>query len=358
MKTNLSLTLRSMAVVVLCGLITLSSIQVGAGPVKIEKTTFEGWADCYRMSNGETELVIVADIGPRILRYGFVGGQNFFSVSEGSKGKSGGNEWNGYGGHRFWIAPEMDYTYHPDNFPVKAEIEGNTVTLTSAPELVDFSDRASMDNDELYEKVGDPAFRSKLTLQKVVKVSMKEDGEVTVEHIATNVGAKTLSVSPWALTVMDKKGLTIVPNEPYAPHGPGHFLPERQLILWSYTFLNDYRIQFHDRYFTVRQDPEAKEPFKIGFSDTEGWAAYSLNGELFVKYLDKIEGKPYPDMGSSVEIFTNGAIMEIESLGPEFNLKPGEDMSHRERWRLFNTGGIERNDDAIDAKLKPLGLVK
>lgn len=359
MKTNnKTKALRCLALFVLCGTMALTSMNVGAGTVKIEKTSFEGWSDCYRMTNGETELIIVADIGPRILKYGFVGGQNFFSVSEGTKGKTGGNEWNGYGGHRFWIAPEMDYTYHPDNFPVKVDIQGKTITLTSSPELVDFSQRDSMDNDELFEKVGDASFRSKLTLQKVMKVTMSEEGEVTVEHMAANVGAKTLNVSPWALTVMNQKGLTIIPNEPYAPHGPGHFLPERQLILWSYTFLNDYRIKFHDRYFTVRQDPQAKEPFKLGFSDTQGWAAYSLNGELFVKYLDKIEGKSYPDMGCSVELFTNGSIMEIESLGPEYNLKPGEGMSHRERWQLFKTGEIERNDDAIDEKLKPLGLVE
>ncbi|MDP8242904.1 MAG: DUF4380 domain-containing protein [Candidatus Hinthialibacter antarcticus] len=357
-RNNKTWTLRCLALFILCGTMAITTMNVGAGAVKIEKTTFEGWNDCYRMSNGEVELIAVADIGPRILRVGFVGGQNFFSVSEGSKGKTGGNEWNGYGGHRFWIAPEMDYTYHPDNFPVKAEVQGNSITFTSSPELVDFSNRAAMDNDELYEKVNDPAFKSKLTVQKVMKVTMSEEGEVTVDHTATNVGTQTLDISPWVLTVMSKEGLAIIPNEPYAPHGPGHFLPERQLVLWSYTFMNDYRIQFGDRYFTVQQDPKATKPFKLGFSDTQGWAGYSLNGELFVKYMDRIPGKSYPDMGSSVELFTNNAIMEIESLGPEFNLKPGEGMSHQERWRLFKTGPIERNDDAIDAKLKPLGLVE
>ena len=44
----------------------------------IEKTDFGGWPNCYRISNGEIELVVTSDVGPRIMRYGFPGGRNFF----------------------------------------------------------------------------------------------------------------------------------------------------------------------------------------------------------------------------------------------------------------------------------------
>ena len=44
----------------------------------IEKTDFRGWPNSYRISNGEVEAIVTGDVGPRIMRFGFVGGQNFF----------------------------------------------------------------------------------------------------------------------------------------------------------------------------------------------------------------------------------------------------------------------------------------
>jgi hypothetical protein len=46
--------------------------------VKIEKTQYRGWPNCYRITNGEVELIVTTDVGPRIIRYSFVGGQNMF----------------------------------------------------------------------------------------------------------------------------------------------------------------------------------------------------------------------------------------------------------------------------------------
>ena len=47
---------------------------------KIEKINYQGWPNSYRMTNGEVELVIIGDIGPRIIRYAFVGGRNLFQT--------------------------------------------------------------------------------------------------------------------------------------------------------------------------------------------------------------------------------------------------------------------------------------
>src|SRR4051812_48002004 len=87
--------------------------------VKIEKTNYKGWANSYKVSNGEVELVITSDIGPRIMRYGFVGGQNFFKEFTETLGKAGEPAWVLRGGHRVWAAPEDAVkTYAPDNGPV------------------------------------------------------------------------------------------------------------------------------------------------------------------------------------------------------------------------------------------------
>jgi hypothetical protein len=74
--------------------------------VKIEKTNFKGWPNSYRISNGEVEVIITSDIGPRIMRYAFTGGQNVFKEFTETLGKSGEEKWQLRGGHRIWAAPE------------------------------------------------------------------------------------------------------------------------------------------------------------------------------------------------------------------------------------------------------------
>ena len=46
--------------------------------VKVDKIEYKGWKNCYRVTNGEIELIVTGDVGPRVIRFGFVGGQNLF----------------------------------------------------------------------------------------------------------------------------------------------------------------------------------------------------------------------------------------------------------------------------------------
>src|SRR5690349_18877520 len=108
------------------------SIQV---MVKIEKTQWGGWPNCYRVANGEVDLIVTGDVGPRVMRYGFTSGQNLFKNFEESMGQSGEPEWILRGGHRIWAAPEeAPRTYAPDNGPVNIRVEGDVLTATQPVE--------------------------------------------------------------------------------------------------------------------------------------------------------------------------------------------------------------------------------
>src|SRR6516164_934822 len=97
--------------------------------VKIEKINFKGWPNSWRVSNGEVELVVTGDIGPRIMRFGFAGGQNIFKEFTEQLGKSGEAEWQPRGGHRIWIAPEDPIkSYAPDNDSVDVEVAGEVIS--------------------------------------------------------------------------------------------------------------------------------------------------------------------------------------------------------------------------------------
>src|ERR1035438_2612738 len=105
--------------------------------VKIDKIDYRGWVNSWRMSNGEVEVVVTGDVGPRVMRYGFAGGQNFFKEFAGQMGKTGEATWQPRGGHRVWIAPEdVVKSYAPDNAPVAIELHGGGVVCTGGVEAL------------------------------------------------------------------------------------------------------------------------------------------------------------------------------------------------------------------------------
>src|SRR5215469_8139779 len=101
----------------------------------IERVPYQGWPNSYRVSNGDVEAVITGDIGPRVMRYGFVGGQNFFKEFAGQMGKSREPQWQPRGGHRIWFAPEDPVkTYAPDNSAARIVPQSDGVVATGEVE--------------------------------------------------------------------------------------------------------------------------------------------------------------------------------------------------------------------------------
>ena len=100
----------------------LSTVRANAA-VKVEKTEYKGWKNCYRVTNGEVELIVTGDVGPRVIRFGFVGGQNLFKEYAEQLGKSGEEKFQSRGGDRVWKAPEDPIaTWAPDNVAVEIQL--------------------------------------------------------------------------------------------------------------------------------------------------------------------------------------------------------------------------------------------
>lgn len=294
----------------------------------IERVEYAGWPNCYRLTDGQIEVVATSDVGPRIVRLGFVGGENAFGGLEEQMGLTGGDEWRIYGGHRLWHAPEaMPRSYYPDNEPVAVEAEGDVLTLT-------------------------PPLEKTTQIQKVLSVALVS-GRVEVTHTLRNEGLWTIQLAPWALSVMALRGTAIVP-QPQAPD-PSALLPDRTLMLWPYTNMADPRWHWGAKFVTLRQDPDASGPTKFGLSATDGWCAYWNDGLLFIKRFDYQPDAVYPDNGCTVECYTNERFLELETLGPLVWLEPGAEVSHVERWYLFADVALDVSDEAaIEATLAPI----
>ena len=300
--------------------------------LKIEKINYKGWPASYRISNGTAELVITSDVGPRIMRYAFVGGQNFFKEFPEQLGKSGEPTWQGRGGHRLWIGPEDAVkSYAPDNGPVRITVKGDVLEATEPVEPL-------------------------TKLEKQIVVRMAPSGTaVEVIHRIRNAGREPYTLAPWALTMLAQNGVGI---HAFPPRGiyPKVLATTNPLVMWAYTNLADKRWLFLRKYLVLRQDPKATEAQKLGSYNQNTWGAYLLNNELFVK-RSQAEAPPaaYADYGCSFETFTNADFLELETLGPLKKLNPGASFSHTEHWTLHKNVRLTKWDDAeLDNVLLPL----
>src|SRR5260370_24281136 len=131
--------------------------------VKVEKIEYKGWRNSYRVSNGEVELVVTSDVGPRGIRFGFVGGQNLFKEFADQLGGTKEEKFQLRGGDRVWKAPEHPVaTWAPDNMPVEITSTANAL-IAQAPA------------------------QPMTSLQKEIEVRMATSGtEVTVLHRIKN----------------------------------------------------------------------------------------------------------------------------------------------------------------------------
>jgi hypothetical protein len=286
----------------------------------IVRQDYHGWSNTYRLSNGAVEAQVVTDVGPRIIAFRAIEGENVLYLRESEAGKQGEPEWVFRGGWRLWVAPEVkESTYALDNSPCQAEvIDDATLRVTAPPQ---------------------PA----AGVQKQVDVTLLP-GEAHLHITARikNVSDHRVTYAAWSLPVLRPGGRAFVPLDKGSLTA---FDAIRKLILWSYAAPGDPRYRFGDRLVEIdsgkvspappghsgRRDDESK----IGVDTTQGWAAYLLNGTLFLKRFPHDRQGTYIDGGATVEVYSSAEFLELESLGPLTTIQPGQEIVLSEDWWLF-----------------------
>lgn len=297
--------------------------------VVVEKVEYHGWPNCQKISNGLVELIVTADVGPRIISFGFKGGENLFFENLAEAGIMGGDTWHSFGGHRLWHAPE-DFvrTYAPDNQPVQVEQLKDGARFTSATE---------------------PS-----GIQKVVEIHLSDsEAKVKVNHTLINRGLWPIPLAIWALSVMKAGGKVIVPHSPKIGHDD-QLTPTHSLAIWGYTKMDDPRWTWGDKYFFLKQDSSFDYVQKIGSLNTLGWAAYQHNDKVFIKKFGYNPSQVYPDCNCNFETYTDQNMLEVETLGPKILIEPGQKADHLEEWFLHKGIKDLTNDADVDRHLIPL----
>ncbi|MCL2016969.1 MAG: hypothetical protein FWG68_12055 [Defluviitaleaceae bacterium] len=291
------------------------------------KVTTEKFADaqfgnCVKITNGLVELHVTVDYGPRVIYCSCVGMDNmFFQDTTKAPLDKKYNVYDDqiilYGGHRVWISPEVvPRCYHPDNVPV---------TVENLPNGAKFLGAVEKHNQ----------------IQKSITITLAEDSpKVKVVNAIQNVGLWDIEMAVWGITMLAAGGIEVMPM----PDRNTGLLPNRNFTFWDYTNLGDSRIKFGKEYLTLLQDSTQEQPFKLGYNNEKGWAAYLNKDQIFLKTFSPVLGGNYPDNGCCFETYTNAKMIEMETLGEIKTVAPGETIEISEEWALIN------KVEALDAK--------
>ena len=291
----------------------------------MKKISFEGWENCVELQSGDFRLVVATEIGPRVMG-GFVGdSKNIFYVDPKLAGKSGGDQWVNYGGHRLWHAPEMKpRSYAPDNTKATArELKDGSVMFSAGTEAA-------------------------TGIYKSIVIKSLGNNKFRVEHHLRNDNPWEIELAPWALSVMAPGGTAIAPLN----KAPKALLPNTFFAFWPYTDLADGRYTFGHDFLLLKQVP-GMNPTKVGFNCENGWIAYAGGGTLFIKTFEYYVDAEYPDNGCSIEFYTCSNMLEAETLAPLYAISEGEEIVHVEEW-LGLPGPEKIETEAEAAKYLPV----
>lgn len=290
------------------------------------KTEFFLEHECALLENKVLKLLITQSIGPRILWFGFKGGENLFAELPDFVTKlPTGDVFHFYGGHRLWQAPEdFNTTYISDDDPVEIAAIENGLSIVQKTQPTG--------------------------LQKSVEVVLSGKSQVTITHHFTNLGNSDITCALWAITQFKTGGVAILPQA----NSDTGVLPNRTLTLWPYTDMTDPNVHWGNNYILVNANMTA--PFKIGFPNPRGWQAYWLNGTVFIKHAVYQAQAEYYDYGSSSESYCNDQFIELETLAPIGRIPPGNTATHVETWNLYKDIDCPQNETDAQALAEKLGL--
>lgn len=298
--------------------------------VRLIEKEYKNYGNCLFLDNGSVTLGVTAEVGPRIIYFSLADKPNvLFEDTERRFVEDVGEfgNWYAYGGHRLWTAPETKpETYFPDNGRVEHAFANGKLTVSPAAE----------------------AFGRKMSVE--IKLDA-ESPEVRLTHSVTNTSDKPIKLAPWSVTGLAAGGVCRIP---LCTRKSG-YLPNRVMSLWDYSDITDPRLRMTDTDVRLRQDRYIKKAFKAGFNVEDGFAAYAVNGQTFVKQFG-FEDTEYPDYCCNFEVYTNELFLECEALGELKEYAPDEKAVLCESWTLFDDpDGSEPDLEMIGELLKKEG---
>jgi hypothetical protein len=298
--------------------------------MEIQTITHEG-LQAIELKTPALRLVAVLDFGPRIAHLSGANGENLL-LWEPEKYTRG--PWNLRGGHRVWVSrpqgDEAEETYLPDNEPCTFEL-----------------------HDDGFEVLG--AIDPNVHIQRGFRVTVVDDTHLQVENRLINHSEMLYSGGIWALTCSLPKENTLY----IVPVGDGSSWDNFQYTVfrtWAghgQGGINDPQFQFtEDALVTTPQGKENKRMVQahkgiIAMVDPD-------RGQVFAKRTSFDPEARYP-LNSNIAIYVgpDNFMVEMETMGQECTLKPGQGISSVEEWTLQPMDTTIENSSQVESLFLP-----
>ena len=269
--------------------------------VAVERISYHGWPDCYRLASGLVEAVVVPAIG-RVMGMSLIASaRNAFWENRELDGQLHGPDaaqWMNFGGDKCWPAPQSDWLSRQgrdwppppafDAQPMQATGTGRGVTLTSSLDHaygIQVVRHVELDRDR-------PAMRIRTGFHKLQ--------------------GRPVRVSIWTVTQMPE------------PERVAMALPAVSKLANGYACLMDgepANLRLDGRLLSFARSRRAF--VKIG---TDGRSMAWIGPDSVVRMDVERRTGEYPDGGCATEIYTNPDplnYVELETLGPLETMAPG-----------------------------------
>jgi hypothetical protein len=285
--------------------------------VTVEQISYHGWPECFLLSNGIVEAVVVPAIS-RVMHFGLAGEpQSAFwqnRALDGQLPSVDSSEWSNFGGDKCWPAPQSDWPQQTgrawppppalDALPAQAAAVARGVVLTSP---MDLAYGIQMVRTVLLDPIH-PVLRIETEFRKL------QGPDVTV--------------AIWTITQLcePERILLWQPATSRFPHG---YLP----------LLDAEPAEFRSRgrLLSLKRHPSLF--IKIG-SDAGSMAWV---GKSSVLRIDAETGPgEYPDGGCVTEVYTNPdplKYVELETLGPLVKISVGGQIRRTTTYTLMPRRG-------------------
>lgn len=281
----------------------------------ISATEFEGWTNSFRLDNGVLEVVVVPDTG-RIAYLGLSGGENLLRLDESLKGQQALPDapdfWFNFGGDWFWpVAQNRWADFQGGDWPPSRLMDGRP-WHGKAWKTADGSDTCL-----LTQEYGDPLH---IKVSRHVRLD-KERGSVSIKQRIERTAESDIPITPWNITQLAKAEEIVIPIE-----GDSRF--EGGYDVLNFGPPSPEELTTCDGAVVYQA---GKGEHKLGSDSPRGWIAARKGDVLVVETATPHDPEAnYPDGGCTVELYSNAGLgySEIETLGPEKVLGPGESIEN------------------------------
>ena len=306
------------------------------GQATVRQIDYEGWAGCWELSNPVVRVVVVPQIGGRVMEYS-LDGENALWQNEAELGKVSGDDlgktWRNYGGYKAWSAPQSKWSVtNPDYF-----YDSTPATVEPLPDR--------------------PGVR--VTVAPITHLGYQITREIVLSDYTSrvrvtermrNISKKPISWGLWGVAQVRTPCWIAFPlreNSKFAGgmnvlHPPGKRVEQVERV-------GNVGIMRYDNK-TENWSTDA-----MG-----GWMAYMRGQLAFTKHWStRLVDVTYPDGGCDASFYTCskdhlGGYAEMEVMGPIVKLAPGEETTLVEDWFLTRLNQSAKDTADVISRLRLL----